>query len=65
MTPEKLNDEALDEIVRGLDRWHSVSPEVARRLVAEVRSLRAVLRDVWAQVDDVQERIEKAGAAVR
>lgn len=65
MTPEKLTDTALDEIVRGLDRWHSVSPEVARKLVDEIKSLRAVLRDAWAQVDDVQERIERAGAHVR
>jgi hypothetical protein len=56
-----LTEGELVEIVRGLDRWHSTSPEVTRRLVDEVRALREVLKAVWAQVDDVQERIEKAG----
>lgn len=65
MTPEKLTDTALDEIVSGLDRWHSCSPEVTRRLVAEVKALRAVLKDVWAQMDDVQDKIEKANVFCR
>ena len=65
MTPEKLTDEALAEIVRGLDRWHSCSPEVTRRLVDEVKMLRAVLKDVWGQMDDVQDKIEKANVFCR
>ena len=60
MTPEKLTDTALEEIVRGLDRWNSCSPEVTRKLVDEIKALRSVLRDVWAQVDDVQEKIERS-----
>lgn len=60
MTPGRLTNEALDEIVRGLDRWHVCSPDVAKTLVAEIKRLRTVLDEVWAQVDDVQDRIEKA-----
>jgi hypothetical protein len=64
-TRKALTEGELVEIVRGLDRWHSSSPEVTRRLVDEVRALRGVLKDVWAQVDAVQDRIEKAGAVDR
>jgi len=65
MTVNKLTDEALAELVSGLDRWHSCSPEVARKLVDEIRRLRIVLRDVWGQMADVQNKIEKAGVLDR
>jgi ubiquinone biosynthesis protein UbiJ len=38
-----IDEETLDGIERGLDRWHSVSPDIARTLVREIRSLRGRL----------------------
>ena len=58
-----MTEEELREVEAGLPRWHSVSPDTARKLIAEVRQLRRTLAAVWNQLDGVQDRIEKAQPA--
>lgn len=55
-----MNEEKLRELESGLDRWHAVSPAVAKLLIAEVRRLRVALSQAWGKVDEAQDVIEKA-----
>jgi hypothetical protein len=55
-----MNEEKLQEIERGMERWSVCSPDTARILIAEIRRLRGALDRVWTRLDDSQSIIEQA-----
>lgn len=55
-----MNEQELQDIEAGLHRWNVCSPQVAQKLIAEVRRLRAALTAAWGKLDDAQDIIEQA-----
>ena len=41
----KMDTKELEEIERGLVRWHSVSSETGKKLVSEIRRLQDLLKE--------------------
>jgi hypothetical protein len=54
-----ITEKELADIEEGLPRWHSVSPQTALRLIAEVRRLQGALTVVWNHLDVAQATVEK------
>lgn len=54
-----MNEEKLRELESVLDRWHSVSPAIAKLLITEVRRLRVALSQAWGKPGGAQDIIER------
>ena len=55
-----ITEKELADIEEGLPRWHSVSPQTALRLIAEVRRLQGALTLARAHLDEARDAIQRA-----
>ena len=55
-----IAEKELQEVEEGLGRWHVCSPDVARRLIAEIRRLDAALAFTAEHLSVAQKRVDEA-----